>query len=79
MEKRKDGRKARTVAQNTYISKRYDRINLLVESGNKEIIKDRAAERGESVNGYINALLAEDIPGYIMRSGLETETAEPGE
>ena len=77
--KREDGKNARTVAQNKYIAHRYDRINLLVESGNRDIIKDRAEELGESVNGYINALIAADIPHYIIRIGGEGETAEPGE
>ena len=76
---RTDGRNARTVANNKYNEKAYDRINLTVKKGNKEKIQAAATAAGESVNGYINALLAEDIPGYIMRSGLETETAEPGE
>lgn len=32
----------------------YDRINLTVEKGRKEIIKAHAEARGESVNGFIN-------------------------
>lgn len=45
--------KASTKAQNKYISKKYDRINLTVEKGKKEAIKNHALSRGESVNGFI--------------------------
>jgi len=53
--------KASTRAHNKYISKAYDRINLTVYKGEKEIIQARAAALGESVNGYINRLIAEDL------------------
>lgn len=47
--------------QNDYIAKTYDRINLTVEKGKKEIIKAHAEAKGESVNGYINRLIEEDM------------------
>lgn len=47
--------------QNDYISRTYDRINLTVYKGQKEKIQARAASLGESVNGYINRLIAEDM------------------
>lgn len=47
--------------QNRYIEKVYDRINLLVDKGNKRIIKARAEQLGESVNTYINRLISEDL------------------
>lgn len=53
--------KAATKAQNKYISKAYDRINLTVPKGQKDVIKEYAESRGESVNGYINRLIAEDM------------------
>lgn len=40
--------------QNKFINEKYDRINLTVPKGEKEIIKEKAAEAGESVNEYIN-------------------------
>ena len=46
--------------QNNYIARTYDRINLLVPKGEKEEIKARADRNGESVNGYINRLIAQD-------------------
>lgn len=49
--------KASTKAQNKYIAKAYDRINLTVPKGRKMTIEALAAERGQSVNGLINGLL----------------------
>lgn len=46
--------KASTKAQNKYIGKKYDRINLTVLKGMKEIIKEHAEKMDESVNGFIN-------------------------
>lgn len=46
---------------NDYIKKKYDRINLFMPAGNKEIIKSRAAQKGKSVNQYINDLIDDDL------------------
>lgn len=51
--------KASTKAQNKYISKAYDRINLTVPKGFKEEIKAYAEKQGESVNGFINRSITE--------------------
>lgn len=51
--------KAHTRAQNKYIAKVYDRINLTVEKGKKEAIKAHADSKGESVNGFINRAIDE--------------------
>lgn len=45
---------------NRYIDKAYDRINLTVPKGNKDIIKARAESKGMSVNAYINDLIEKD-------------------
>lgn len=55
--------KASTRAQNKYINKAYDRINLVVEKGRKDVIRAYAEANGESVNGYINRLIDEDMKG----------------
>lgn len=47
--------------QNDYILRTYDRINLTVAKGDKEKIKAHAESKGESVNGYINRLIREDM------------------
>ena len=39
---------------NDYNKGAYDRINLMLKKGKKELIQQRAAENGESVNAFIN-------------------------
>lgn len=51
--------KASTKAQNKYINKKYDRINLVVDKGRKEKIKAHAESKGESVNAFINRAINE--------------------
>ena len=54
--------KASTKAQNKYINKKYDRINLTVEKGEKEIIKSHAEKYdGGSVNRFINRAIKETM------------------
>lgn len=50
--------KAQQRATNKYISKAYDRINLTVPKGQKEIIQAHSEVTGESVNGFINRAIA---------------------
>lgn len=54
--------KATTKAQNKYISKKYDRINLTVDKGNKDVIKEHAEKfDGGSVNAFINRAISETM------------------
>ena len=53
--------KASTRAQNKYILKAYDRINLTVPKGRQADMKAFAEAKGESVNGYINGLIRADM------------------
>ena len=53
--------KAAQKAVNKYISNNYDRINLTVEKGKKEIIKGHTDTTGESVNGFINRAINETM------------------
>lgn len=48
-------------AQNKWINKKYDRINLLVSKGKKQVIKEHAEQRGESVNAFINRAIDETM------------------
>lgn len=60
--------------QNDYIARTYDRINLTVPKGKKEIIQSAAKASGESVNSYINHAI--DLlmgGGYGFQSGSEKE------
>lgn len=51
--------KAQQNATNKWIAKAYDRINLTVTKGRKEIIQAHAEATGESVNGFINRAIGE--------------------
>lgn len=51
--------KASTKAQNRYIAKAYDRINLTVPKGRKDSIQAHASSHGESVNGFIGRAISE--------------------
>lgn len=53
--------KAQQKAVNKYMAVKYDRINLIVEKGKKDIIKVHAESRGESVNGFINRAINETM------------------
>lgn len=48
-----------------YQKKAYDRIELKVKKGNKEIITKRAEELGKSVNSYIKDLINADTDGKL--------------
>ena len=45
--------KANQRAVNKYVKANYDRINVTMPKGEKEVIQERAAAHGESVNGFI--------------------------
>ena len=47
--------------RNEWIAEKLDRINLTVPKGRKEIIKAHAAAHGESVNGFINRAINEEM------------------
>lgn len=49
----KDKKKA-VAYNNQFIAKAYDRVNLTMPKGRKEIVQAHAESRGESVNGFIN-------------------------
>ena len=46
---------------NRYIATAYDRINLTVPKGQRDVIKAHAESLGESVNGYIWRITREDM------------------
>ena len=59
--------------QNDYIAKTYDRINLTVPKGQKDIIKAHADKHdGGSVNAFINRAITETM----QRDSIATEEAK---
>ena len=46
--------KAQQASVNKYVKTNYDRINVTMPKGRKDIIKAHAENRGESVNGFIS-------------------------
>ena len=55
------GGKTSAKSKNTWITKAYDRINLTVPKGQKDIIQSHAEARGESTNGFINRAISETM------------------
>ena len=53
--------KASQRAVNKYMKENYDRINLTMPKGKKEIVQAHAETRGESVNAFINRAIDEAI------------------
>ena len=53
----------KTAYKNKYNLEKYDRINVTVNKGDKEKIKERADALGLSINAYIRTLIQEDIDG----------------
>ncbi len=53
--------KAQQRATNKYISKAYDRVNLTLPKGQKDVVQSHAATHGESVNGFIGRAISETM------------------
>ncbi len=51
--------KAQQKAVNKYMKSNYDRANLVMPKGKKDIIQAHATQQGESVNAYINRAIDE--------------------
>lgn len=47
--------------QNNYIARTYDRINLTIPKGKKDVIQAHADSHNESVNGFINRAIDETM------------------
>lgn len=45
--------KAQQASVNKYVKANYDRINITMPKGEKDVVQDHAAALGESVNGFI--------------------------
>ena len=53
--------KAQQKAVNKYVKENYDRVELRLEKGKKEITKAHAEAQGESLNAFINRAITETM------------------
>lgn len=60
--------KTSAAVKNRYAAKAYDRINLIVKKGQKQVIQAHAEQTGESVNGFINRAIEETMQRDSERS-----------
>lgn len=67
--------KANQRAVNKYVKNNYDRINVTMPKGQKEVIQSAAAAVGESANSYINTAI---IQRMERDTGGPQEATEPG-
>lgn len=48
-------------ATNRYNAKNYDKMQFFVPKGQREVIRRYVRERGESVNGFVNRLISDEL------------------
>ena len=53
--------KTSSAVKNKYNSKTYDRINLFVSKGQKEVFQTHATNRNESLNAFVNRAMTETL------------------
>ena len=53
--------KAQQKAVNKYVRENYDRVNVNMPKGQKDVIKSHAESRGESLNAFINRAILETM------------------
>lgn len=63
-------------AKNRYNKKAYDRIELVVPKGQKEIIKAHAEAQGESVNSFIHKAILEQLKNPDLSDAKRNELIE---
>lgn len=51
--------KSQQKAVHKYVKNNYDRINLTVYKGQREIIRNHAESQNETLNGFVNRAIAE--------------------
>lgn len=68
--------KAQQKAVNKYMAANYDRVNVTMPKGKKDVIKAHAETRGESVNAFIGRAIDETmerdnglVSGSVAQSG----------
>lgn len=66
--------KAQQKAVNKYVKDNYDRINVNMPKGKKEVVQAEASRHNMSVNAYINAAIDEKM----SRDNAATSGADEG-
>lgn len=56
-----ESRNKQTAYKQAYNEKAYDRLAITIPKGRKAAIEAHAKQKGESVNGLVNALLRADM------------------
>lgn len=67
--------KAQQRATNKWMAANYDRVNLTLPKGQKEVVQSHAAVHGESVNGFIGRAISETME---RDSGMVSQIAQNG-
>ena len=74
------GGKTSAKSKNEWIAKAYDRINLTLPKGQKDIIKAHAESQGESVNGFISRAIENQMErdkiGYDIKEYVQPDERE---
>ncbi len=60
--------KPQTVASNKYNAKAYDSLRIVVKKGYKDTVQAHAAAMGESINGFVNRAIREQIQRDLCAS-----------
>ena len=63
--------KSQQKAVHKYVKNNYDRMELTVPKGRKDVIKAHAAAQGESVNGFINRAIDHEMERDSQKRPLE--------
>lgn len=68
--------KAQQASVNKYVKSNYDRINVTMPKGQREVIKAHADAQGKSVNGFINEAIEEKLDREKAVGGLTERGAQ---
>ena len=70
------GGRASAASKNAWNAKAYDRVNLTMPKGRKDVVQAHAEARGESVNGFINRAISEAMERDKAAPGATVEQTE---
>lgn len=70
------GGKASAASKNKWNTQNYDRVNLTLPKGRKEVVQAHAQAHNESVNGFINRAIDETMERDNAASGAAGEATE---